>query len=68
LDLNKLIGLAEDLKEQIVTWRRDFHQNPETGYQEFRTSEIVATHLESLGLEVKRNVGIEGKSQDQLLD
>jgi amidohydrolase len=60
LDLNKLIGLAEDLKEQIVTWRRDFHQNPETGYQEFRTSEIVATHLESLGLEVKRNVGITG--------
>ncbi|MNI31868.1 putative hydrolase YxeP [compost metagenome] len=60
MDLNKLIGLAEDLKEQIVTWRRDFHQHPETGYQEFRTSEIVAAHLESLGLEVKRKVGKTG--------
>ncbi len=40
--------------------RRDFHENPELGFQEFRTSEIVAKELEDFGLEVKRNVGKTG--------
>jgi len=60
LELDKLIGLAEALKDQVVRWRRDFHQHPETGYEEFRTSKIVAEHLASLGLEVKSNVGKTG--------
>lgn len=40
--------------------RRDFHQNPELGFQEFRTSEIVATELEGFGLKVNRNIGKTG--------
>ena len=41
---------------QVVTWRRDFHQHPELGMQEVRTSKIVADHLRSLGLEVETGV------------
>ncbi|MFB5266363.1 M20 family metallopeptidase [Paenibacillus enshidis] len=52
--------MSEQLKEQLVSWRRDFHQHPETGYEEFRTSTIVARHLESLGLEVTTQVGKTG--------
>ena len=44
--------LAADLQPQIdavmpkvVTWRRDFHENPELSNQEFRTAKIVAEHL-----------------------
>ena len=41
---------------QVVTWRRDFHQHPELGLQETRTSKIIADHLRSLGLEVQVDV------------
>lgn len=43
---------------QVVTWRRDFHQHPELGMQETRTSKIIADHLRSLGMEVQ--VGVPG--------
>ncbi len=48
------------MKEQLVAWRRDFHRHPEIGFEEFRTSAIVADHLHSLGLEVKTQVGQTG--------
>lgn len=51
------VAEAQALFDQVVACRRDLHQHPEIGSQEFRTSEIVATTLESLGMEVKRGVG-----------
>jgi amidohydrolase len=48
------------LKDQLVAWRRDFHRHPELGFQEFRTSSIVAKHLSSLGMEVQTGVGKTG--------
>jgi amidohydrolase len=48
------------LREQLVAWRRDFHRHPELGFQEFRTSSIVAKHLSSLGMEVQTGVGKTG--------
>lgn len=52
--------LALDEFEYSQKLRRDFHENPELGFQEFRTSEIVANELEGFGIEVKRNVGKTG--------
>jgi amidohydrolase len=43
-----------------VEWRRDFHQNPELSNREFRTAEIVATHLRKLGMEVRTGVAKTG--------
>ena len=51
---------ADALKDQLITWRRDFHRHPELGFQEFRTSGIVAKHLSALGLEVQTGVGKTG--------
>lgn len=48
----------EEVLRQVVTWRRDFHQHPELGLQETRTSKIVADHLRTLGLTVQ--VGVPG--------
>ena len=50
----------ESLREELIGLRRDFHENPELGFQEFRTGRIVADYLESLGLEVQRNVAKTG--------
>ena len=51
---------ATELESKVVAWRRDFHQNPELGNREFRTSKIVAEHLQKLGLEVKTGVAHTG--------
>ncbi|MEY3678082.1 MAG: hypothetical protein RI924_223 [Bacteroidota bacterium] len=54
-------GAASDqIEEKVIAWRRDFHEHPELGNNEFRTSEIVAKHLKSLGIEVKTGVAKTG--------
>ena len=42
---------------ELTAQRRDFHANPEIGFTEHRTSDIVAKELEALGVEVHRGVG-----------
>jgi amidohydrolase len=51
---------ADALQSQIIAWRRDFHEHPELGNHEVRTSGIIAKHLQSLGLEVKTGVATTG--------
>jgi amidohydrolase len=53
LQVEKAINNIED---EVIAWRRDFHQNPELSNQEFRTAAIVAAHLQALGLEVQTGV------------
>lgn len=55
-----LLQQAGKLKEQIIAWRRDFHQHPELSFEETRTSQAVAEHLRKLGLEVQTGVGHTG--------
>jgi amidohydrolase len=51
---------AEALYEEMVEMRRDFHRHPELGFEETRTSGIVADRLTELGLEVQRGIGQTG--------
>ncbi len=51
---------AEALFDEMVAMRRDFHRHPELGFQETRTSRIVAEKLGELGLEVQYGVGQTG--------
>ncbi|MBQ6772962.1 MAG: amidohydrolase [Synergistaceae bacterium] len=48
---------SEKFLSQVISWRRDIHSHPELSQHEQRTSELAASVLESLGLEVKRNIG-----------
>ena len=60
-DLKAIINKkADSLQSQIVAWRRDFHEHPELGNREFRTSGIVAKYLQSLGIQVKTGVATTG--------
>ncbi len=43
--------------DTYTAWRRDLHQHPEIGFQEFRTSDKVATLLEEWGYTVTRGLG-----------
>ena len=49
-----------NLKDELISLRRDFHQHPELGFQEYRTAKIVADYLERCGLKVKRGVAKTG--------
>jgi amidohydrolase len=59
-EIQNLKSEAVVLKDQLIAWRRDFHRHPELGFQEFRTSGIVAKYLSSLGMEVQTGVGKTG--------
>jgi amidohydrolase len=48
------------LKDEMVKMRRDLHQYPEPGFKEERTSQLVANHLETSGIEVRTGIGKTG--------
>lgn len=59
---------SEALREQLVTWRRDFHMHPEMGFQEHRSAEIIADWLRHQGYQVKTgvaNTGVVGLMRGQ---
>ncbi|GGH22244.1 amidohydrolase [Mucilaginibacter phyllosphaerae] len=51
---------ADALKDKVIAWRRDFHEHPELGNHEVRTADIIAKHLQSLGIEAKTGVATTG--------
>ncbi len=46
-----------ELATTLAEWRHDIHRHPEFGFEEHRTSALVAGLLKSFGLEVAENVG-----------
>lgn len=51
---------AAALEQQVIQWRRDFHQHPELGNREFQTAEKIATYLKSIGIQVQTGVAKTG--------
>lgn len=50
IDVKKEVSGFES---ELVALRRDFHENPELGFKEFRTSKIIYDYLKKLNMEVK---------------
>lgn len=55
-----MLKRAQSIHDHLVAWRRDFHANPELGFQEERTSARVAAILKSMGYRVRTGVGRTG--------
>ncbi len=51
------IDLIENFADELTAIRRDFHAHPEIGFEEHRTSGIVADKLKQWGVEVHRGIG-----------
>jgi hippurate hydrolase len=45
-----------DFHDDLTSWRRDFHAHPELGFDEHRTSAIVAEKLGQWGITVERGL------------
>lgn len=45
-----MLDKALAIKDFIINTRRNIHQCPELGYQEFNTSKLIAEHLDEIGI------------------
>lgn len=52
-DAQTLLQEAKALQEELVSIRRDIHAHPELGSHEVRTTEVIRSYLESLGIEIR---------------
>lgn len=58
--LDRVVSLIDQDNDRLVEIFKDIHQNPELGFMETRTAEIVATQLRELGFEVQTGIGETG--------
>ncbi len=49
-----------EFHEDLIQWRRDIHAHPELGFEENRTSDLVAEKLRCFGIDVHRGLGKTG--------
>ena len=55
IEASTLDAIVTDANEQVITWRRHLHRNPETSFQEEQTARFVRETLETFdGLEISR--------------
>jgi len=51
---------ADEIEEQVIEWRRHFHENPELSNREYETAAYIAEYLNELGLEVETGIAHTG--------
>ncbi|MES3708718.1 M20 family metallopeptidase [Pseudomonas putida] len=51
------MSFSDVFEKRLTQWRHHFHRHPETGFEEFVTSDEVSRILEGLGLTVHRGIG-----------
>jgi amidohydrolase len=56
----QIIDRIAQIHDDLTSWRRDIHAHPELGFEERRTSDLVAQKLAEFGCEVYRGIGKTG--------
>ncbi|WP_445679743.1 M20 aminoacylase family protein [Radicibacter daui] len=55
-----VLNRIADFHDEMTAWRRDFHMHPELGFEEVRTSGIVAEKLKGWGIETHTGIATTG--------
>lgn len=55
-----MINISNELAQEMTSWRRHMHQNPELAFEIESTASFVASHLRSWGIEVHEGIGKTG--------
>ena len=50
----KVRELVKKYEDQIIAWRREFHENPELSWEEVRTGNRTCEELTKMNIELKR--------------
>ncbi|WP_423363789.1 hypothetical protein [Mycoplasma sp. P36-A1] len=60
--MESIKSIADKYFEKYASIRRTIHQNPETGYEEYKTSKLIKETLDNLGIEYYEsfNTGVVG--------
>lgn len=51
-----IVNRIGEFHDEMTAWRHDLHAHPELGFEEHRTSDVVAKRLEEFGIEVHRGL------------
>ena len=55
-----IVDAIARMHADLTEWRRDLHAHPELGFEETRTSDLIAARLAAFGCEVHRGLGRTG--------
>lgn len=55
-----MLAAAQQIKNELIQWRRTIHRNPELGFEVFQTAELITQILNGLGIETQNGVGKSG--------
>jgi len=58
--MTNFLEKATEIEQNIIKWRREIHQNPELGFEEIQTANLVAQTLRHMGIEAEVGVGRTG--------
>ena len=58
--MTNFLEKATEIEENIIAWRREIHKNPELGFEELKTANLVAKTLNDMGVEAEVGVGRTG--------
>ena len=56
----KIRNDVDKIKNEIIKYRRELHQIPEVGFQEFETAKMISNYLTSFNINHSTKVGITG--------
>lgn len=61
LIINDLVSEVKEIEQQLVSWRRHLHQNPELSFQEYKTSQFIVEKLSEIeGISIQTNIAKTG--------
>ena len=55
--MTNFLEKAQEIEQNIIAWRREIHKNPELGFEELKTANLVAKTLTDMGIEAEVGVG-----------
>ncbi|MCB9421485.1 MAG: amidohydrolase [Ardenticatenaceae bacterium] len=55
-----MLAKAQAIADELIRLRREIHQHPELGFQEFRTAALVTDTLAELGIKAQTGIGRTG--------